>query len=188
MKAFKIFILLLFFVCAFAPDRANAQFYSIQTEEVCWTTGAGVDSTIYRTDFYAVQTARPTFVFDHTIGTGATTPTAVTVTGGTIRPGSCETNIDSMEMNISSTLNSFSAAPDTIAANTVYEVVIDNLGTATHNIFVDGTSVRLYPGERYQFSEYFDEKRRRMVYNPQIIITQGTAGINNTRVTETPKN
>lgn len=187
MRAFEIFILFLF-ACAFAPDRANAQFYNIETSTVCWTTGAGLDSTIYRTDFYAVQTARPTFLFYHTIGTGATTPTAVTVTGGTIRPGNCDSNVDSLEMNIAANLNSFSAGPDTIAANTVYEVTIENMGTATHNILIDGSSIRLYPGESYHFKEWYDEARRQNRTNPQIIITQGVAIQNNTRVIEALKN
>lgn len=186
----KFFISIITLVCcAFAPQRAEAQFYAVQSNEVCWTTSSGVDSTIYRVDFSAVQTTRPTFLFYYTIGTGSTTPTAVTVTGGTITPGKCsEKPLDSLEMNIASNLNSFSLAPDTIGANTVHAVTIDNLGTVTHNILVDGSSVRLYPGERYNFTEYYDRLRGEIIYNPQIIITQGISGQNNTRVVETPKN
>ena len=151
--------------------------------KLCWTTASGVDSTIYVAWLNAAATTAPTRLHYFNVS-----GSAVTVTGGTLRPGYCNAyTLDSLEANIVATLGSFAGGPDTIAANSASYIYIENMGLTTHNLFVDGTSLRLYPGEHYQWSDFYDKLRNRWVYNPQVIISQGTAGSTNTRKIVTPK-
>lgn len=163
---------------------ASAQFYGINLEPLCWTTSGGTDSTIYVAWFDAAATTAPTRLHYFNVS-----GTAVNVSGGQLRAGYCSNYIlDSLEANIITTYGNFSAAPDTIPANSASEITIANMGTGTHNIFVDGISVRLVPGETYTWRDFYDRLRGKWVYNPEIIISQGTAGVNSTRKVVTPKN
>lgn len=183
MKKFSqfLFISALFFSAATA--QAQQPFYGVNLEPICWSKAGQLDSCIYVAWLDAASTTRPTRLHYFDVS-----GTAVTVSGGQLRPGYCNAyTLDSLEANIVASLNSFSAGPDTIAANSAYKIIIANLGITTHDIFVDGTAMRLYPGEYYHWSDFYDTLRSRWVYNPQVIISQGTAGQNNTRKVVTPK-
>ena len=162
---------------------AKGQFYGINIQEVCWQIGS-TDSSLYVVTMSAAATTKPTFL--HYFRMNGTTPTAVTVSGGTVRAGHCGDFPRTSEANFTNYISSV-LANDTIAANSVHSVVVNNFALTTHDITVDGTSLRLYPGERYKFVEWYDPVERRWHYNPQIIITSGTLNVNNLRVTKFTK-
>lgn len=80
------------FFLAFAQAQAQSPgttFYGVQATPVCWTTGAGVDSSLYQVSLSPAGATKPTqmFFYSPIVGTGKVQ--AVTVTGGIIQPGTC---------------------------------------------------------------------------------------------------
>lgn len=83
-------------------NTAKAQYYGINVETLCWQTGS-VDSTIYGAYISAAATTKPTEIHYFTIGAG-TAVTAVTVSGGTLKKGACEST-DSVNINLKAVIS-----------------------------------------------------------------------------------
>lgn len=102
----------------FGQSTPGTTFYGVEAQPVCWTTAGGVDSTIYQVALSPAGATKPTQLFFYVPIVGTAKVQAVTVSGGTIRPGYCST-----------------ASDDSITSQ--LDIIIDLLGSGTDTCQVD---------------------------------------------------
>lgn len=183
MKSVKNHLLTLLIVGALAP-MARAQFYDIELQAVCMDS-AGVRTNLASAQLYVLGRNGFDVVFQYYFD--ETGQKIVPGGGVTIYDSPCEEVIGEDTVAVVTFEGSFSISDYTIPEATYDIISIVNLGATTHLVTVNGGAMRLLPGEAYYFESTFDEYTREQTRNPEIVISQGIAVLNNLRVYLEPK-
>ncbi|MCB0707424.1 MAG: hypothetical protein KDC34_19040 [Saprospiraceae bacterium] len=183
MKPLFLSILLL---CCLSVYQADGQqpFYDAELTQVCMDS-AGVKTNLYGLNLYVFgrNSVLPRFFFD-------SNGNKVVPGGGvTLYDVPCQYLITEREADAISTESSFPPGFGyTIPADTYSSVTVTNIGIINHQITVDGSTIRLVPGEIYYFYSQLDPVTNEWTTNPEIIITDtGVIGDTNLRLYMQPK-
>ena len=173
IKGYLIVIILL---GVLGPVWAQFPFYDIETFPVCYDS-AGVRVTLQKVDLYVLgrDDIAKSIYFDRS-------GNQVVPADSLLLDGPCFEAVTDTIVLATTFEGSFAFAPYTINEDTWDIVSIVNLGATTHLVTVQGGAIRMLPGERYLFESSFDEQKRLVLRNPEIVISQGIAGVNNLRV------
>lgn len=176
MKSAKSFLIVINLLGILSPLWAQFPFYDIETFPVCYDS-AGVRVTLQKVDLYVLgrDDIAKSLYFDRS-------GTEVVPADSLLLDGPCFEAVTDTIALISTFESSFSISNYTINEDTWDVVSIVNLGATTQLVTVQGGAIRMLPGERYLFTSSFDEQKRLVLRNPEIVISQGIAALNNLRV------
>jgi len=178
MKNVKTLLILLVFGMALATT-ARAQFYDIELMPVCMDS-AGVRTNLASVQLYVL--GRNSFDVVYQFYFDETGTKVVPGGGVAIYDSPCEDIVTEDTVQVVTFEDPFSISDYTIPADTYDIISIVNLGETTHLLTFAGGTMRLLPGEAYYFHSTYDEYKQEVTRNPEIVISQGVANINNLRV------
>lgn len=184
MKSGKVLRFVLLIGLLALASTSRAQFYDIEVQTVCMDS-AGIRTNLASAQLYVLGRNGFDVVYQYYFTEDGTK--VVPGGGVTIYDSPCSDVILEDTVAAVTFEGSFSFAPYTIPAATYDVISIVNLGATTHLVTVNGGAMRMLPGEAYYFYSTFDEYTREQTRNPEIVISQGIAAINNLRVYLEPK-
>ncbi|MEO1715148.1 MAG: hypothetical protein AAFU60_17600 [Bacteroidota bacterium] len=173
----QIYYITLFALLGLGVPSTAQPFFDMETFPVCYDS-VGVKQNLVSVNVYSLGTSKVLF------------QSYVNQTGQKVVPGAGTTIYDApcYEAITEDTLNIVtyeSSIPfETTIAEGLYErVMIQNIGLENQNINVDGLPIRMRPGEYYSFTSTVNPVTNVITRNPAIVLSVGTLGENNLRVT-----
>jgi len=169
MKNVKGFLIVIISLGIGAPLWAQFPFYDIEVTQVCYDS-VGTRTTLNKVDLYVLgrDDIGKSIYFDRDGNT-------VVPADSLLLDGPCFEAVTDTIARVVTFEDAINLADYNISEDTYDIVSIVYLGYGTGLLFVQGQSMRMLSGESYRFVSSFDEQQRRVLRNPAIVISQGTA-------------